>query len=90
MQISTIKNLNFEHPSRNSSYRIKVNILEKKFFLIARQKNLVPVWVIAKMFEHRNQKEKERNFCLNLTKGIQGFHLGQKKFKIFSCLCTFT
>ncbi len=32
MQISPIKNLNFDKPSRNLSNRTKVKILEKKFF----------------------------------------------------------
>ena len=32
MQISPIKNQNFEKPSRNLSDRTKVKILEKKFF----------------------------------------------------------
>jgi hypothetical protein len=33
MQISPIKNLNFEKLSRNLSNRTRVKILEKKFFL---------------------------------------------------------
>ncbi len=33
MQISTIKNRNFERPNRNPSNRTKVNFLKKKFFL---------------------------------------------------------
>jgi hypothetical protein len=33
MQISTIKNWNFEKPFRNPSYRIQLNILKKKFFV---------------------------------------------------------
>jgi hypothetical protein len=37
----------------------------------------------------RKSKEKKRNFFRKFTKGIQGFHLGKKKFKIISCLCTF-
>jgi hypothetical protein len=39
MQISPIKNLNFEKPSRNPSNRTKVKILkEKKFFYISQKK----------------------------------------------------
>jgi hypothetical protein len=40
MQISPIKNLNFEKPSRKLSNRTKVKILKKKFFLDISQKNL--------------------------------------------------
>ncbi len=40
MQISIIKNRNFEKPSMNSSNRTKVTILKKKN-LITRQKNLI-------------------------------------------------
>ncbi len=42
MQISSIKNQNFEKPSRNLSNRAKVKILEKNFFWISLKKNLVP------------------------------------------------
>jgi hypothetical protein len=48
MQISTIKNPNFEKPFRNSSNRTQVDILTKKFFWIPLQKNLVP-----NMLSHR-------------------------------------
>jgi len=41
MQISPIKNPNFEKPSRNLSNRTKVDFKEKKFLDIS-QKNLVP------------------------------------------------
>jgi hypothetical protein len=37
----------------------------------------------------RKSKEKNRNFFQKFTKGIEGFDLGKKKFKIISCLCTF-
>jgi|688.fasta_scaffold184315_1 hypothetical protein len=61
MQILTQKNQNLEKPSRNSSNRTKVNNLKKKFFLIARQENLVCVCsVTAKMFEHRSSGENRR------------------------------
>jgi hypothetical protein len=63
MQIFTLKNRNFEKPSRNASNRTKVKILEK-FFWIAYQKNLAP-----RMLNHREnvrtskfwQKSKEKN-----------------------------
>ena len=38
MQISPIKNQNFEKPSRNLSNRTKVKILKKKFFWISLKK----------------------------------------------------
>ncbi len=61
MQISPIKNKNFEKPSRNLSDRTKVKILEKKIFWISLQK----IWfrvcsVNAEMFEHRNSCENRR------------------------------
>ncbi len=66
----------------------------KKIFWVSLKKNLVP-----RMLSHRGNvrtskfwrksKEKKRNFFRRFTKGIKGFDLGQKKFKIISCLCTF-
>ena len=64
MQISTIKNPNFEKPFRNPSKGTQVNILKKNFFWISLQKNLVP-----RMLSHREnvrssefwQKSKEKN-----------------------------
>ena len=38
MQISTIKNLNLEKPSRNPSYRTIVKILKNKFLDISQKK----------------------------------------------------
>jgi hypothetical protein len=67
MQISPIKNQNFEKPSRNPSNRIKVKILKKKNFWVSLKKNLVP-----RMLSHRvnirtskfwrKSMEKKRNF----------------------------
>jgi hypothetical protein len=67
MQISTIKNPNFEKPFRNPSNGTQVNILKKKFFWISLEKNLV-----LRMLSHRENvrtskfwrksKEKKRNF----------------------------
>ncbi len=53
MQISPIKNQNFENPSRNPSNRTKVKILKKKIFWLPLKK----IWfcvcsVTAEMFEH--------------------------------------
>jgi hypothetical protein len=57
MQISSIKNQNFEKPSRNQSNRTKVKILEKNFFGYLSKK----IWsVTAEMFEHRNSDENRR------------------------------
>jgi hypothetical protein len=83
MQISTIKNLNFEKPFMNPSNRTKVNFKKKIFFGYLSKK----IWfrvcsVTAKMFELRNSGE-------NRYQGHIGFDLGQNKFKIISCLCTF-
>jgi hypothetical protein len=75
MQISPIKNQNFEKPSRSLSDRTKVKILKKKIFWISLKKNLVP-----RMLSHRGNvrtqkfwrksKEKKRNFFRKFTKGI--------------------
>jgi hypothetical protein len=37
----------------------------------------------------RKLKEKKQIFIRKFSKGISGFDLGKKKFKIISCLCTF-
>ncbi len=75
MQISPIKNQNFEKPSRNPSKRTKVKILKKKIFGISLKKNLV----LRMLSHHRNvrtskfwrkSKEKKRNFFQKFTKGI--------------------
>jgi hypothetical protein len=61
MQISPIKNKNFEKPSRNLSGRTKVKISKKKFFGYLSKK----IWfrvcsVTAEMFEHRKSGENRR------------------------------
>jgi hypothetical protein len=61
MQISSIKNPNFEKPSRNLSNRTKVKILKRKFFGYLSKK----IWfrvcsVTAEMFELRNSGENRR------------------------------
>jgi hypothetical protein len=93
MQISP-KKTNFEKPSRNPSKTTKVKILKKKFFWISLKKHLV----LRMLSQCRNvrtskfcrkSKEKKQNFFRKFIKGINKFDLGQKKFKIISCLCTF-
>ena len=94
MQISTIKNPNFEKPFRNPSNRTQVNVLKKKFFGYLSKK----IWfrvcsVTAKMFELRNSGENRRKrseiFFENLPREYKDLILVKKKFKIISCLCTF-
>ncbi len=72
MQISPIKNQNFEKPSRNPSDR---EDFEEKNFWISLKKNLVP-----RMLSHRGNvrtskfwrksKEKKPNFFRKFTMGI--------------------
>ncbi len=61
MQISPIKNPNFEKPSRSLYNRTKMKILKNKFLDISQKK----IWfrvcsVTAEMFEHRNSGENRR------------------------------
>ncbi len=61
MQISPIKNQNFEKPSKNLSDRTKVKILKKNFFGYLSKKIWFPVCSFtAEMFEHRNSGENRR------------------------------
>jgi hypothetical protein len=61
MQISTIKNQNFEKPSRNLSNRTKVKILNKKFLDISQKKfGSAHAQSVAEMFEHQNSGENRR------------------------------
>jgi hypothetical protein len=74
MQISPIKNLNFEKPSRNLSNRTKVKILKNKFFGYLSTKfgsvyaqspqKRSNIEILAKI------KGKEANFFQKFTKGI--------------------
>jgi hypothetical protein len=71
MQISPIKNPNFEKPSRNLSNRTKVKILKKKNFWISLEQNLVPRTLshrgnVRTSKFWRKSKEKKRNFFENL------------------------
>ncbi len=92
MQISPIKNQNFEKPSRNPSNRTKVKILKKQIFRYLSKK----IWfrvcsVTAEIFEHRNSGEnrgKEANFFLKIYEGHIRIWF-RSKYKIISCLCTF-
>ena len=75
MQISSIKNQNFEKPSRNLSEGTKVKILKKIFLLDISQKNLVPrmlshrVNVRTSKFWRKSKETKQKNFR-KFTKGI--------------------
>ncbi len=74
MQISPIKNQNFEKPSRNPSNWTKVKIYRKKFLDISQKKfgsayaqsprKCSNIEILAK------SKEKKRNFFRKFTKGI--------------------
>jgi hypothetical protein len=75
MQISPIKNKNFEKPSRNPSNRTKVEILERKKFLDISQKKFGSAYaqsprkcsnieILAKI------EGKEAIFFRKFTKGI--------------------
>jgi hypothetical protein len=75
MQISTIKNKNFEKPFINPSNRTKVNFLKKKNFWVSLQKNLVPQMLshrenVRTLKFWRKSKDKKRNFFHKFTKGI--------------------
>ncbi len=62
MQISPIKNQNFEKPPRSLSDRTKVKILkEKNFFLISLKKNLV-----LRMLSHRGNVQTSKQWWANL------------------------
>ena len=64
MQISPIKNQNFEKPSRNPSYRTKVKILKKKFFgYLSKKISFRVCSANAEMFENRNSGENRRKRC---------------------------
>ncbi len=77
MQISTIKNLNFEKPFRNPSNRTIVNFLKKFLGGITLQKNLVQS---PQKWFWRKSKEKKLNYFRKFTKGIKEFGLGQKNY----------
>jgi hypothetical protein len=73
MQISPIKNPNFDKPSRNLSNRTKVKILEKKFLDISQKKfgsayaqsprKCPYIEILAKI------KGKEATFCSKIYEG---------------------
>jgi hypothetical protein len=72
MQISTLKNLNFEKPFRNPSYRTQVNILGKNFLDISPKK----FGSTYAQFELRNSLENRRKrseiFYENLPRAYKG------------------
>ncbi len=75
MQISPIKNQNFEKPSRILSDRTKVKILKEKFVGISLKKNLVPRMLsnrgnVRTSKFWRKSKQKKRNFFRKFTKAI--------------------
>jgi hypothetical protein len=75
MQISPIKNPNFEKPSKNLSKRTKVKILKKNFFGYLSKKNLVPRMlshrgnVRTSKFWRKSKEKKQKNFR-KFMKGI--------------------
>ncbi len=87
MQITPIKNQNFEKPSRNLSDRTKGKILKKIFFWISLKK----IWfrvcsVTAEMFEYRNSGENRRKrsefFFENLRKAYKDLIYVKKNSKL--------
>ncbi len=87
MQISTIKNPNFEKPFRNQFNRTQVNILKKKFFGYLSKKIRFRVCsVTAKMFELRNSGENRRKrsefFFENLPREYKDLILVKKNSKL--------
>jgi hypothetical protein len=87
MQISTIKNPNFEKLFRNPSNGTQVNMLEKFFFGYLSKK----IWfrvcsVTAKMFELRNSGENRRkrseSFFENLPREYKDLILVKKNSKL--------
>jgi hypothetical protein len=87
MQISPVKNPNFEKPSRNLSNRTKVKILKENFVGYLSKK----IWfrvcsVTVDMFEHRNSGENQRKrrkiFFENLRRAYKDLILVKKKSKL--------
>jgi hypothetical protein len=91
MQISPIKNQNFEKPSRNSSNRTKVKILKNKFFGYLSKK----IWLrvcsaTAEMFEHRilaKIEGREANFFSKIYEGHIRIWFRSKKNSKLSHAC---
>jgi hypothetical protein len=91
MQISTIKDPNFEKPFRNPSNGTQVNILKKKLFGYLSKKFWFRVCsVTAKMFELRNSGENRRKrsefFFENLPREYKDLILVQKKIQNYPML----
>ncbi len=94
MQISPIKNPNFEKPSRNLSNRTKEKILKKNFFEYLSKKfgstyaqsprKCSNIEILAKIEGKRSEF-----FFENLRRAYKDLFQVKEKFKIISCLCTF-
>ncbi len=87
MQISPLKNPNFENPSRNLSNRTKVKIQKKKICGYPPKKILFRVCsVTAEMFEHRNSGENRRKrseiFFANLRRAYKDLIQVKKNSKL--------
>jgi hypothetical protein len=73
MQISPIKNPNFEKPSGNLSNRTKVKILKQNFFGYLSKKFWFRVCSVnAEMFEHPNSGENRRKGSEIFSKMYEG------------------
>ncbi len=87
MQISPVKNQNFEKLSRNPSNRTKVKILKKKVLGYLFKKIWFCIYsVTAEMFEHRNSGENRRKrreiFFENLRRAYKELIYVKKKLKL--------
>ncbi len=86
MQVSPMKNHNFEKPSRNLSNRTKVKILKKIFLDISKKKS------VPHMLSHRRNvrtskfwrksKKKKRNFFENLRRAYKDLIQVKKNSKL--------
>ncbi len=86
MQISPIKNQNFEKPSGNPSNRTKVKNLEKKILDISQKIWFRVCSVTAEMFIHRNSGENRRKrieiFFKNLRRAYKDLIQVKKNSKL--------
>jgi hypothetical protein len=93
MQISPIKNHNFQKLSRNPSNRTKVKIVKKNCWDTSQKKfgsayaqsprKCSNIEILAKI------EGKEAKFFSKIYQGHIRILFRSKKFKIISCLCTF-
>ncbi len=92
MQISPIKNQNFEKLSKNPSDRTEVKILKKKKFLDISQKKFGSAYAQSprKCSNIEILAKIEGNILFeNLQRAYKNLIKVLKKFKIISCLCSF-